>query len=55
MDLGNSVETVVYHLLIRGMACLGHRDGFLMVSVLVYVMHIAHDLQQIMTQVYQFL
>ena len=39
MDLGNPVEIVVYHLLIGGMACLSHRDEFLMMSALVYVMH----------------
>ena len=53
MDLGNLVETVVHHFLIGGMTCLGHQDGFLMLSVLVYVMHIAQDLQRIMTQGYQ--
>ena len=45
MDLGSPVETVVHHLLIRGMTCLGRWDGFSMVSVLVYVMHIAQDLR----------
>ena len=35
------------------MACLVHRDGFSMVSVLVYVMHIRQDLQWTMTQGYQ--
>ena len=45
MHLGNPVETVVHHLLIQGMACLGRYDGFPMVSVLVYVMHIGHVLQ----------
>ena len=44
MDLGNPIETVVYHLLIGKMACLGRPDGFLMVSALVYVMHIGQDL-----------
>ena len=39
MDLGNLVESVVHHLLIGGMAYRGRRDGFLMVSALVYVMH----------------
>ena len=39
MDLGYLVETLVHHLLIEGMACLGYQDGFPMVSVLVYVMH----------------
>nr|CAN82426.1 hypothetical protein VITISV_043782 [Vitis vinifera] len=28
VDLGNPVETVVHHLLIEGMTCLGRRDGF---------------------------
>ena len=32
MDLGNLVEIVVYYLLIRGMTCLGHWDGFPMVE-----------------------
>ena len=45
MDLGNSVQIVVHHLLIGGMGCLGHLDGFPMVSVLVYVMHIGQDLR----------
>ena len=39
MDLGNLVEIKMYHLLIEGMTYLGHRDGFLIVSELVYVMH----------------
>ena len=39
MDLGNLVESVVHHLLIGGMAYRGRRDGFLMISALVYVMH----------------
>ena len=45
MDLGNPVETVVHHLLIGGMTCLSCRDGFSMVSALVYVMHIGQGLQ----------
>ena len=53
MDLGNPVETEVHHLLIRGMACLGYRDGFPMVGSLVYVMYIGRDLQWIITQGYQ--
>ena len=53
MDLGNSIEIVVHHLLIEGMACLSRQDGFPMVSVLVYVMHIGQDLRWIMTQGYQ--
>ena len=39
MALCNLVETVVHHLLIGGMTYRGRRDGFLMVSALVYVMH----------------
>ena len=45
MDLGNLVEDVVHYLLIRGMACLGHQDGFPILSALMYVMHIGQDLQ----------
>ena len=44
MDLGNPIETVVYHLLIERMTYLGSQDEFLMVSALVYVMHIEQDL-----------
>ena len=40
MDLGHLVETIVYHILIGGMICLGCRNEFSMVSALVYVMHI---------------
>ena len=32
MDLGNLVKTIVHHLLIGGMTCLGHLDKVLMVS-----------------------
>ena len=39
MDLSNPVETIVHHLLIGWMNCLDHRDGFPMVSALVYVMY----------------
>uniref|UniRef100_F6I6P1 Uncharacterized protein n=1 Tax=Vitis vinifera TaxID=29760 RepID=F6I6P1_VITVI len=28
MDLGNPIETIVYHLLIGGIACLDRQDGF---------------------------
>ena len=42
--LGNLVEIVVHNLLIGGIACLTRRDGFPMVSTLVYVMHIGQDL-----------
>ena len=45
MDLGNPIEIVVHHLLIGGIAYLGNRDGFPMVSALVYVMHTGHDLR----------
>ena len=44
MDLGNLVETVVHHFLIGRMTYLGHRDEFLMVNALVYVMHTRQDL-----------
>ena len=40
MNLGNPVEIVVHHLIIGEMTYLGCWDGFPMVSVLVYVMHI---------------
>ena len=53
MDLGNLVETMVHHLLIGRMTCLGRQDEFPMVSVLVYVMHTGQDLWRIMTQDYQ--
>ena len=39
MDLGSPVETIVHHLIIGRMACLGRQDGFPIVSALVYVMH----------------
>ena len=45
MDLGNLVEIVIYHLLIKMVTYLGHRDGFPMVSALVYVMHIGQNLR----------
>ena len=44
MDLGNPIETIVHHLLIGEMACLGRRDGFPMVSILMYEMHTGQDL-----------
>ena len=53
MDLGNLIETVVHHLLIGGITCLGRRDEFPMVSVLMYVMHTGYDLRRIMMQHYQ--
>ena len=52
--LGNPFETIVYYLLIGGMACLGRRDGFPMVSALVHVMHTRHNIWWIMTLTYQF-
>ena len=39
MDIGNPIKTIVHYLLIGGMTCFGHQDGFPMVSILVYVMH----------------
>ena len=54
MGLGNPLEVVVHHLLIRGMVGLGYRDGFPIVSALVCVgLHIGQDLQCVMTEVYQ--
>ena len=44
VGLGNPFEVVVHHLLIGGIACLDRWDGFPMVSVLVYLMHIGHDI-----------
>ena len=40
MNLDNPFDTVVHYLLIGGTTCLGHRDGFPMVSVLVHMIHI---------------
>ena len=45
MDLSNPVEIVVHYLLIGEMTCLGRQNGFPMVIVLVYVMHIGQDLR----------
>ena len=53
MDLGNPIETVVHHLLIGGINCLGCGDGFPMVSALMYMIHIGQDLWWIMKQAYQ--
>ena len=53
MDLGNPVEIVVHHLLVGGMACLGHQDRFSMLSAQVYMMHTRQDLRSIKTQGYQ--
>ena len=39
MDLCNVVKTVVHYFLIREIAYLGRRDGFLVVSALAYVMY----------------
>ena len=44
MDLGNSFETIMHYLVIRGMICLNHWDSFLIVSALLYVVHIGQDL-----------
>ena len=44
MDLSDSIETLVHHLLIGEMTCLGRRDGFPMVSALMYVMYTKLDL-----------
>ena len=44
MDLGNQFEIVVHYLLIKGMPCLSHRDGFTMVSALVCMMHTRQDI-----------
>ena len=54
MNLGNLVETIIHHLLIGGMICFGHQDGFLMVNTLVYVMHIGQDLWRIRCKVINF-
>ena len=51
MGLGNPLEVIVHHLLIGGMASLGYRDGFPMLSALVcMVTHwtgpmVSHDLR----------
>ena len=37
MDWGNQSKTIVYNLLIGGMTCLGHHDGFPMMNSLVYM------------------
>ena len=44
MDLGNQFEIIVHYLLIKGMPCLSHRDGFTMVSALVCMMHTRQDI-----------
>ena len=44
MDLSDPIETLMHHLLIGVMACLGHWDGFPMVSALIYVMYTKLDL-----------
>ena len=58
MDLGNLVEIVVYYLLIGGMACLGCKDGFPMVSVLVCDAHytrpmVNHDARLSIVMIHQ--
>ena len=45
MNLGNPIETLVHHLLTRGMTWLGCGNGFPMVSALVYVMYTRKDLR----------
>ena len=55
MDLDNPIEIIVHHLMIRRMTYLGCRDGFPMVSALVYVMHIGQNLRWIVMQEYQVL
>ena len=51
MDLGNPLEIIVHHLLIEGMASLGYRDGFPIVSTLVCIvtlwigLTVSHDLR----------
>ena len=45
MGLGDPLEIVVHHLLIRGMVGLGYRDEFSIVSALVCAwLHIGQDL-----------
>ena len=48
MDLGNLFETIVHYLLIGGMTYIGSRNGFPMVSALMYVMHTGQDLWWVM-------
>ena len=45
MDLGNPIEVVVYHYLIRGLTCHSYQDGFPIASALVYMMDIGQDLR----------
>ena len=51
MGLGNPLDVVVHHLLIRGMTSLGYQDGFPMVSALVRMVKnwigpiVSHDLR----------
>ena len=37
MDLGNLSNVIMHYLLIRGMTCLGHRDGFPMTNALMCI------------------
>ena len=58
MDLDNPIETVVHHLLIGGMTCLGRWDEFPMVSLLVYVTYwtgptMNHDAMLSIVMIYQ--
>ena len=45
MGLGNPLEVVVHYVLIGGMIGLGYWDGFLMVSALVCMATVSHDLR----------
>ena len=45
MGLGNPLEVVVHYLLIGGMIGLGYWDGFLMVSAVVCMAMVTHDLR----------
>ena len=49
VGIGNLLEFVVHYLLIRGMVGLRHWDGFPMVSILVCMVNIGHDLQWVLT------
>ena len=46
MGLGNPLEAIVHHLLIKRMVGLGYRDGFRMLSALVcivYTLNMTYD------------
>ena len=59
MDLGDPVKTVVYYLLIGGMAYLGHHDGFPMMSALMCMVTcwirptMNHDVRLLIITIYQ--